>query len=112
MKEKANEMVEKILNTKLGKRLLIGHIIRKDLDEMTVDDINDLYCGTVDGADEEYNKWFWETFGTSEYVTLDDSRKLHKRPQEEIDAHRKTGVEFAKEFIAAVNARASEICND
>ena len=111
MTEKAIEMVEKILNTKLGKRLLRGHITRKDLDEMTVDDIDGLYCGTVDGADVEHNKWFWETFGTTEYITLDDSGKLYKRPQEEIDAHRKAGVEFTKEFIAAVNARASEICN-
>lgn len=111
MKEKANEMVEKILNTNLGKRILRGHIIRKDLDEMTVDDINDLYCG-VGCDDYEHNKWFWETFGTSEYVTLDDSMKLYKRPQEEIDAHRKAGIELSKEFVAAVNARASEICND
>lgn len=111
MTEKANEMVEKILNTKLGKRLLKGHIIRKDLDEMTVDDIDGLYRGV--GCDDfEHNKWMADTFGTSEYVTLDNSWKLHKRPQEEIDAHRKAGIEFAKEFIAAVNARASEICND
>lgn len=109
MKEKAIEMVEKILNTRLGKRLLKGHIIRKDLDEMTVDDIDDLYCGTVKCLDAEHNKWFWETFSTSEYITLDGSRKLYKRPQEEIDAHRKAGIEFTKEFIKAVNARASEM---
>lgn len=108
MKEKAIEMVEKILDTRLGKRLLRGHIVRKDLDEMTVDDIDGLYCGTVKGDDYEHNKWFWETFGTSEYL-LDSSVKLHKRPQEEIDAHKKAGIEFAKEFVAAVNARASEI---